>query len=143
MKKCRVYQQVKSEISPEKTKTILSELEDEFRRLADRVEVDEDDGEIRIEGAKAALCRASGVLRLEEKNGKYILEGDLDGKATMTFWGLFAATTILYILGWTDMALLFFIAIIVDTVLLAMLFSNMPKIARTLGDKFREVVKGA
>ena len=143
MKKCKVYEQVKSEVTPEKTKAILSDLEDEFRRLVDRVEVDEDDGEIRIEGAKATLCRASGVLRLSEKNGKYTLDGDLDCKATMTFWGLFASTTILYIIGWEVMALLFFVAIIVDVVLLVMLFSNMPKIGRMLGDKFRDVVKGA
>lgn len=141
MKKCNVYEQVKSEISPEKTTAILNELEDEFRRIADRVEID--DGEIRIEGAKTALCQVSGVLRFGEKKGKYSLEGELDGKASMTFWGLFAATSILYIIGWTDIALLFFLGIIADAVLFFMFFSGVKKIGKALSDKFRNVVKEA
>ncbi|MCI5779212.1 MAG: hypothetical protein MR051_05285 [Lentisphaeria bacterium] len=141
MKKCKVYEQVKSEISPERTKAILNELEDEFRRVADRVEIDDGDGEIRIEGVKTALCQASGILRLDEKKGKYLLEGELDGKASMTFWGLFSATSILYIIGWTDIALLFFLGIIADAVLFFMFFSGVKKIGKALGDRFRSVVK--
>ena len=40
-KNCKVYEEIKAEISPEKTKVILDDLEDEFRRMADRVDIDE------------------------------------------------------------------------------------------------------
>lgn len=140
MKKYQVHEQVKAEVSEAKKKAILEELEEELSRMASRVDIDED-GEIRLEGLKERFCEATALLTLEEKNGKYILSGDVSGKADTMYWGVFGGSILLFLISLFVLWPLLLVSIGMDVALVMMLNSSSQKIARKLGDKFREVVK--
>ena len=140
MKKYQVHEQVKAEVSEARKKAILEELEDELSRIASRVDID-DDGEIRLEGLKERFCEATATLTLEEKNDKYILNGDIVGKADTIYWGVFGGSILLFLISLFILWPLLLVSVGIDVVLIMMLNGSSQKIARTIGDKFRDVVK--
>ena len=140
-KNCKVYEEMKAEISPEKTKAILEELEDEFRRMANRVEIDEEEKEIKIEGWKGKLCLISGKLHIGEKKGKCFLEGEIEGKADTTYWIIFGIGIVLFLISIFALWPLIVVSIAIDVVILMMLSNSVKATAKTLGDKFRDTVK--
>ena len=142
MKKCKVYEESKKcEISPEKTKAILSELEDSLHRMADRVDVDEDDGTIKIEGMKGKLCQISGTLRITDKKERYILDGEIEAKQDGVFWGIFAVGCVLFLISIFTLWPLALVSIIIDVVLLVMFLNSVKNTSKMLGDKFIDAVK--
>ena len=142
MKKCQVYEQAKAEISEENRKAILSELEDGLSRIAARADVDDDEGEIRLDGLNERFCQASATLRLTDKNGKYILSGDVNGKASMLYWGVFGGGILLFLIflltfGWLWLV----ISIAIDVAVVVLLNNDCKKISSEIGEKFRDAVK--
>ena len=142
MKKCQVYEQAKAEISEENRKAILSELEDGLSRIAARADVDDDEGEIRLDGLNERFCQASATLRLTDKNGKYILSGDVNGKARMLYWGVFGGGILLFLIflltfGWLWLV----ISIAIDVAVVVLLNNDCKKISSEIGEKFRDAVK--
>lgn len=140
-KNCKVYEEIKAEISPEKTKVILDDLEDEFRRMADRVDIDEEEREIKIEGWKGKLCLISGKLHIGEKKGKCFLEGEIEGKADTTYWIIFGIGILLFLISIFALWPLIVVSIAIDVVIILMLSNSVKATAKTLGDKFRDTVK--
>ena len=141
MKKCQVYEQAKAEISEENRKAILSELEDGLSRIAARADVDDDEGEIRLDGLNERFCQASATLRLTDKNGKYILSGDVNGKASMLYWGVFGGSMLLFLISLFVLWPLLIVSIAIDVVLVLLLNSDGQKISREIAEKFRDAVK--
>jgi|GEM_PF-5017864 len=140
-KKCKVFEQVKSEISKEKTKALLAELEDELQRMADRVDIDEDEGEIKIQGLKGKLCQISGTLHISDKKDKYIFEGEIEGKADTMYWGIWAAGMVLLLISIFAFWPLLLISIAISLVIFFMLSGSVTNMGKTLGNKFRDALK--
>ena len=140
MKK-KVFEQVKSEISPEKTKALLSELEDELHRMADRVEIDEDEGEIKIEGLKGKLCLASGKLRIDGDKGKYTIEGEIDGKPDMIYWGIFGFGVVLFLIAIFAFWPALLVSIAIDVALVIIFSNGVQTVGKSLENKFHDAVK--
>lgn len=140
-KSCKVYEEMRAEISPEKTKALLEELEDEFRRMADRVDIDEENSEIKIEGWKGKLCKISGKLHIGDKKGKVFLEGEIEGRADMGYWIAFGVGILLFLISLVAFWPLLLISIAIDVVIVLVLFNSVKTTGKMLGDKFRDTLK--
>lgn len=142
MKKVPMSEQVKATVNEANTKKILEEMEDNLRRVANRIEIDEDEGEIRISGMTEKCCQADAVLRLSSKNEKYTLQGDVIGKADNMFWIIFGVGCICLLISFFAFGIpLLVLSIGIDITLFVLLGKGTQSLARKISDEFRDVVK--
>ena len=152
-----VDEQVKSEISPEKTAAIMENLEHAFKRIAPKVECDEDEHTFQLSEIKAGLAVAQAKLALSDKKGKYILEGDITGTPSTLFWILLGAGVAMFFGG--GLLFLIFLLILplfafllaplstvglilgVVTFVLYMYNKKLPEVAKSIGDSFVKAVE--
>ena len=140
-KRCKVYEEIKSEISPENVKVVLQEMEDALHRESDRVEVDEDNKEIKIEGLKGKLCKISGTLNISSKKGKSFLEGEIEGKPDTTYWIIFGVGMLLFVISIFAFWPLLLVSIAIDVVIICLLSNSVKAAGKMLGDKFHDSAK--
>ena len=142
MAKFNVDEQVKAEVSAEKTAAITEDLQHAFKRIATRVDCDEDEHTFNLSGIEAGLAVAQANLELKDKNGKYILEGEISGAPSMLFWILIGVGGLLVLISIFVLWPLFFIGLIMDGVLFMLMNKKLPEVGRSIGDTFTKVVKG-
>lgn len=116
-------------------------MEDELHRMADRVEIDEEDAEIKIEGLKGKLCLISGTLRVASKRDKYSVEGEIEGKPDSVYWGIFAAGWVLFMIAIFAFWPALLVSIAADVVIIITLSKSVLATGKLPGDKFRDAVK--
>lgn len=141
MKKISVSEQVKAEVSAANTKKILEEMEDRLSRIATRVEIDEDDGVIRLDGMAENVCQANAVLRLDAKNDKYTLSGDVIGKADNMFWIIFGVGCLFFLIALFVFWPCLVISIGIDVALFVLLGKGTQKLSQKITEQFRDAVK--
>lgn len=142
MKKISVSEQVKAEVSAANTKKILEEMEDSLSRIATRVEIDEDDGVIRLDGMAEKVCQANAVLRLDAKNDKYTLSGDVIGKADNMFWIIFGVGCLFLLISFFAFGIpCLVISIGIDVALIVLLGKGTQKLSQKITEQFRDAVK--
>lgn len=142
MKKISVSEQVKAEVNEANTKKLFEEMEDNLSRIASRVEINEGEGEIRLEGMAATCCQANAVLHLETKNEKYILSGDVIGKADNMFWIVFGVGCLFLLISFFAFGIpCLVISIGIDITLFVLLSKGTQALSKKIADQFLDAVK--
>lgn len=141
MKKISVSEQVKAEVNEANTKKLLEEMEDRFKRIATGVDVDEKAKEINLSGMNNFIAEASAVLNLEEKDGKYAIEGDITVKPSIFFWIAIAAGIILLFVPTYEYMLMLCVCIALIGGSIGFFFYNLKQITNNVKEKFNEAVK--
>ena len=98
-KSINVDEQVKAEISAEKTAAVMENLEHSLKRIAPKVECDEDEHTFQLSDIKAGLAVAQANLKVSDKKRKDILEGDVTGKPATLFWILVGVGALMFFGG--------------------------------------------
>lgn len=154
-KKINVEEQVKADVSAEKTAAIMEDLEHSLKSIATGIKCNEEEHTFHLSGINAGLAVAEANLALKDKNGKYILEGDITGKPSTLFWIVVGAGALVFFGGsmLAVIVMLFsfllgilmlpfaWIGLIVAGVAFFMMNKKLPNVGKSITESFVKAVR--